>query len=241
MIKRNASMSDSLKFLKSRDLPVSYIIDIGILHCTEALVNVFPNLKHYLVEPVRSYHKQIEDFYVNQGIDYTLIGVAAAGSNKHVRLIEYAADGGSTLTHSRITDLDDIVEDQRAISQVVIEAMTIQRILDTNCYTSFTSQHPFLLKIDIDGLEDEILEVSSDALKSCNCIILEIPIIKFLKRINLLGRLGFSLVDIVDHAYYKSGLSQVDGIFIRNEYIDALKINTWHNESVVDFSQWQQN
>jgi FkbM family methyltransferase len=239
MTKRNPSMTESLTFLKSKMLPISYIVDIGILNCTKALVKVYPDIPHILVEPVRSYYPAIESFYKNNNIDYVLIKAAASNKTSLVKLVEYSADKSGTITHSEIVDINKTDIDNRVVSTVTVDGLTIGDILYRAGKSLELSKEKFLLKMDIDGFEDEILEASNKYLINCICIVLEVPILNFYKRLKIVAELGFEAVDIVDPCYYKNGLSQVDVIFVKPEYKNKLGINTWYGNTEVDFKEWQ--
>lgn len=94
---------------------------------------------------------------------------------------------------------------------------------------------PFLLKIDIDGLELKVISGARKTLKKCIAVIIELHIPgDFFERSIALQDAGFQLVDIVDLAYYDGALQQVDGIFLRADLLPSLR-----KPGGFDFAHWQ--
>jgi FkbM family methyltransferase len=69
---------------------------------------------------------------------------------------------------------------------------------------------PYLLKLDVDGLEIPIMQGSEGIWDDVSCVIVEATIASFAERMNFLLAKGFKLFDIVDHCYYYGMFSQVD-------------------------------
>ncbi len=94
---------------------------------------------------------------------------------------------------------------------------------------------PYLLKIDIDGFELRVLAGAKLILQNCSVVIIEMHVgTDFNERFDVLRSAGFELVDIVDLAYYRGRLAQVDGIFVRNDLKPLLR-----SDQPFDFSYWQ--
>lgn len=52
---RLPEVTDSLRALRALGVPVECVLDVGILHGTTGLMQVFPDVKHHLFEPVDNY------------------------------------------------------------------------------------------------------------------------------------------------------------------------------------------
>ncbi len=233
-------MVHGLEYLKNCNVPIDFIIDVGILTCTYPLIHCFPYLKHILIEPVRSFHANIESIYNSKNINHLLIKCAAGKSNEKLILCEYGKKGGTEVTHSRIFDMEANIPTDDLISKIVIDTKRVDTLLEmhqSECSPT-KEKYEFLLKIDVDGTEEDILDGSQGSLDKCSVIVLEIPIVKLLGRVSLLDQLGFQVVDIVDPCYYKGCLSQVDCIFVRKELIRIHKVDPWLSSSNIDFSAW---
>ncbi len=237
---RLPSMIQGLEYLKGCNVPVDFIIDVGILTCTYPLIHCFPDRKHILVEPVRSFHTNIESIYKSKNIDHLLLKCAAGKSNEKLVLCEYGKRGGTEVTHSRLFDVNADIPNEDLISKLIIDTKRVDTLLEmhkTECCAS-NDKYDFLLKIDVDGTEEDILEGSRNCLGQCSVIVLEIPIVKLLGRVSLLDQLGYQIVDIVDPCYYKGCLSQVDCIFVRKDLMRVHQVDPWQRSSSIDFSAW---
>ena len=106
------------------------------------------------------------------------------------------------------------------ISCEKIKQSKLDTIIDNSDITA-----PYLLKIDVDGLELAILSGATNTLKNTSIVIIEEPLNKvitphFFERSNFLLDHGFYLLDIVDFAYYDGILWQVDLVFVRKDIVD---------------------
>jgi FkbM family methyltransferase len=238
--RRLPSMVDALEYIKKCDVPIDFILDVGILTCTYPLMQCFPSKKQFLVEPVRSFFPKIREIYDERKIDYTLVQCAAGSENDTLVLCEYGLDGGHVPTHSRIFKSPGEAPTANLIACVDIEVRKVDVIVRDVVAKegSLPPTSSFLLKIDVDGTEEEILEGAREVLGRCSVVVLEVPIVKLLGRIQFLDQLGYQCTDIVEPCYYKGALSQVDCVFVRKDIYARLGVDPWSKGGSVDFSQW---
>lgn len=240
-IKRLPSMIDGLSYIRRCGVPVDFVIDVGILSCTYPLIKVFPDKKHVLVEPVRSFHKNIESIYRDNGIDYMLCDFAAGSVNGNLVLCEYGKKSGeNVITHSSIYRSIVDAPTVNLLSSVSIEVRRIDSLVSSvvSEIGLVGSDYFYLLKIDVDGSEEEIIEGALGALDRCSIVVLEVPITKLLGRVSLMEGVGFKCVDLVDPCYYKGALSQVDCIFVKNSLVRLFAVDPWLVSSTIDFDKW---
>ncbi|WP_408972295.1 FkbM family methyltransferase, partial [Planktothrix sp.] len=77
------------------------VIDIGVQTQTKELIQVFPDLKHILFEPVEEYYPHIAQSY--KSIDYDLIKCAVSNENGTAVLNVISKDNEKgSITHSQI-------------------------------------------------------------------------------------------------------------------------------------------
>lgn len=224
---------DSLKTLTSKGLSVDYVLDIGVQYHTPELIAAFPNAKHILVEPAEEYHPKIISNYDASGIAYELVPCACGEieGNAFLNLIDI--DGSGFTTHTNISS------EPTSPRYKGISVLTVRNLLE-RYIPSFADT---LLKVDVDGLELEILRGAGERLDAFKVIIVEAAISTnnnlFFDRLNLIRSAGFELWDLVDFCYYKGNLSQVDAIFIRSDQKKAITaLNPWHDSMPFDGSQW---
>ena len=88
-----------------------------------------------------------------------------------------------------------------------------------------------LLKIDIDGQEACVIKGASQALQDISIVVVESSPASLTTVATLLEAQDFSLVDIVDNAYYYKMLSQVDLIFVRNDFRNKIaELRPWETK-----------
>lgn len=90
---RNTKLIESLCLLRSIELPVGTVLDIGVRHLTYPLIKVFPDKKHVLFEPIEEYFPAIRADYAS--IDHELVNAAVYDRN------------GAVIIHSERKTLGD--------------------------------------------------------------------------------------------------------------------------------------
>lgn len=214
---RVPSKKNSLQFLRVQGLSIATVIDIGVQTKTKELIEVFPDVKHILFEPVKEYHSAIAENYKN--INHELVECALSNGNGTAILNVVSKDNkNSTITHSQIG-----AQKNTPLAREV-KKMTLDSFMKKNNYPK-----PYLLKIDVDGHEIPILEGSVNTLQDVTCVVIEAPLHSLLERTQFLVSRGFFLWDIVDFAYYYENLSQVDVILLNQSEKSNPNFNPWVN------------
>jgi FkbM family methyltransferase len=155
---RRHSIEGVLKSVKAVGFVPGTVIDIGVYMGTEGLYNVWPNSTICLVEPMpgnKIYLEQIAKKYPS------VIPLNVAASNeageKEIRIKSIGAGV-----------IDDVQVDTNADSRGKVKTITLDQIIDEYSLTP-----PYVLKIDTDGHEREILEGAKNCLKQTEICILE--------------------------------------------------------------------
>lgn len=201
----------ALALLRHLNVPINTIIDVGVQYSTASLKHIFRDKLHILFEPCSDYWNKIEESYKN--IKHILYKIALFNEDKKVNLKQ----NGDLF---RITD-------NKEIGLIEVQANKLDTILkDTNF------EKPYLLKIDVDGAELEILEGAQETLKDCSTIFVEAHTRDFLERCNAIEKYGFKLFDIVDFSYYDNRLAQFDLVFIKKDLLP-------HKKQKLDLNKWK--
>ena len=224
---RVPTKKDSLFRLRRSGLDVKIILDIGVQHGTPELQEVFPDLKHFLFEPVEEYYSFIEENY--KGYDYQLVR-AAISERDGENLLNISKMGSDTVTHS---SLDGTVGGDTTESRL-IKTMTLDTFLMHKDLPK-----PYLLKLDVYGHELPILRGAGETLKNTSCIVVESPLCYLSERVTYLESKGFHLWDIVDLCYYRDNLHQVDLIFLNDDEKLKPQFSPWRNFEF-DWNQWKE-
>jgi FkbM family methyltransferase len=188
-----------------------------------------------LFEPVSIYHPTIREVYGS--MQHELIPCAVSNVDKEVFLVSLSSDFSGAITHAQITD-----EAPKRRELPIVAVTPIQSIrLDSFFKDKELPRLQYLIKIDVDGCEEKIIDGAYQCLQNASFVIVEAPITSLLARASKLMRLGFSLYDICDHAYYFRQLSQVDLVFINTRLVSLEpRFDPWSQSSgKVDWAQWQ--
>jgi len=217
---------------------VEQIIDIGAQRKTDFLMDVYPDKHHHLFEPVSTYHPDLEKNYQDAGIGYTLHKQALSNVDGMLYLHNTSVDGSGRITHSHIKpereeDLDFLVN---------IEEIETRR-LDSIMSREGLGDLSYLIKLDVDGVEEKIIEGGQDVIGGASFIIIEASIGRqdLCSRAALLEKCGFRMFDICDNAYYFGQLALVDLVMINNRLRNQeIKFKPWqYTEGKVVWSKWQ--
>lgn len=208
-------MDDSLRALVRLGVPVNSVLDVGVQGGTKPLMSVFQKVPHYLFEPVDSYFDAIRQAY--KGFQYKLVHVALSDSDGQAWQVGISLDNSGTVTHSQISDRP-VSGDAEA---QVVECKAIRKTKLDTALLELDPPQPWLLKVDVDGHEIQILRGAIEALKKSSIVLVEAPLSTIVGRAEVLQENGFQLIDIVDLSYYYGLLSQVDLVFVRQDLVSA--------------------
>ncbi len=206
------SKDNLLKRLLACGIPITEVVDVGVREHTHELIVNFPTLKHHLFEPAKSFFPVIAENY--KSINHTLYPKALGSANETHYLVASALKKDGVPTHSSImATRPALVDGQEIIS---VEEFRIERFDSLGIEMEFNS----LLKVDVDGLDTEVLRGFGEQLKRASVVIVEATSELVVERSELLIAAGFSFFDIVDMVYYGPRLYQMDLCFVRNDLIN---------------------
>jgi len=238
---RLPTVSDCLRLIRFVDERLcECVIDIGAQRKTDFLMEIFPDKKHYLFEPVKHYHADLRRNYEEKNIDFEILGVALGDVDGEVFLHNTCHDRSGKITHSFI----EAAPNKSVKDLVSIEPIECRQ-LDTQRNQLPLTKHQYLIKLDVDGVEEKIIAGGRQTISEASFLVIEASLGRrnLVSRIQLLETFGFRLFDICDPAYYFGQLSQVDLVFI-NESVRAaqIKFRPWeHAGGKVIWKQWQHN
>jgi len=199
-----------LKRIIAVGIPVSAIVDVGVREGTYELVANFPRLKHHLFEPAKHCFEDIARNY--RDVDHVLHARALGSSNELRYLVSWSLGKDGMPTHSGIVGELPQVD---GLSVVAAEEFRIERFDGLNIGIA----DDFLLKVDVDGLDTEVLKGFGERIQKASVVIVESTTAFVAERTALLQAAGFVLVDIVDLAYYGPSLYQLDLCFVRSDLV----------------------
>jgi len=200
-----------LSRLKLLGVPISEVVDVGVRESTLDLIEAFPDHFHHLFEPVATFFQDIDRNYSN--VQHLLYPIALSDRDENRFLSVTSLNRDGVATHSRIVDKFIPVDGKEVIACSPIDVRRFDSLDDV-------FRADFLLKVDVDGFDLEVLKGCGLRLKKASVVIIEATFLDFCQRTSFLEENGFQLVDIVDMAYYGSTLYQFDLAFIRRDLVN---------------------
>ena len=202
---RNGKMVESLRLLRSLELPIDTILDMGIQHSIPSLIEVFPDKRHILFEPIDDYFDQIARNY--SSVDYELVNAAVCDVDGTVTIHSERKTVGTEISHSWI--VPKVTENSRIVDSIRLDTFLSKK----------NRLGSYLLKIDVEGsdIPASILQGGLETLEDTSVVVIEMTVDRFMQRAKLLDQAGFDIWDIVDLCYYGDCLWQCDVIFVSRQ------------------------
>jgi FkbM family methyltransferase len=227
---RHPTKVDAFNKLKSLGVPVGAIIDVGVLEGTEELIKCYPHLHHILCEPISEFHKKIDANYSTRVDSHEIIPYAIGDLDGEVYMVTETVSDDQSITHAKHQNEQDKASFSTSGRKVPI------RSLDT-IIKKQSVEKPFLLKIDIDGKDLDVIRGAEKTLLDCSIICLEVGLKNIHQRLSAVLKCGFQLFDLVDICYYDGRLIQMDAIFVRKTIIKDLGLEFYKDG--FDISKWE--
>ncbi len=207
------SLSGALEQAKKIGFKPETVIDVGAAVGTHALYEAFPNAKHLLIEPLEEF-KPYLDKLAKQLKNVEIIIAAAAGESGSTTInVHPDLFGSSTYQECEDSNVNGF---PRTIPCVVLDEVCKKNGL----------HGPYLIKLDVQGAESDVLTGASQILKETECIILEVSLLgffvtgpQFYDVIAFMKERGFVVYDILDYVYrpLDGAMSQVDLVFVKEQ------------------------
>jgi FkbM family methyltransferase len=182
LLVRRRDLSDFLKHIKCLGFEPQTIIDVGVAIGTFPLYENFPDSTHLLIEPLCEFEHVIEEICQKYDALYVM---AAAGSNPGKIKINVHPDLSSSSIYEE-NENKFINSTSREVNQIRIDDICEDKGL----------KGPYLIKIDVQGAELDVLRGSTNIMKNTEVIILEVSLLKLYKG-------GPEFFDVVDYMYKK--------------------------------------
>ena len=148
--KRFPSKRDSLRILRKLGVDFGCVVDVGVQSCTQELIDVFPDIRHFLFEPVPNYLSSIRKKYEN--IDYEIFQVAVSDTDGLGELNIRSADSSGNVTHSHVDYGQDMGRPE-SVRGTDVEKISVPLVRLSSIIREQDLPAPILLKIDVDGHE----------------------------------------------------------------------------------------
>ncbi|MEM5882400.1 MAG: FkbM family methyltransferase [Candidatus Aenigmatarchaeota archaeon] len=222
---RLPTIFDSLKVFK-RYYPerIATVIDGGVQVGTDFLMSEFKEAKHFLFEPVLQYHNSIRENYKRAGISYELLDYAVSNESGKMYLHLISGDHSGKITHSQLLP----ERSPQKFGEKLIDIVEIRVITLDELARETYLEKPYIVKIDVDGIEEKIIERGQNVLRNASLVITEDGLSNPVTRAKMIENIGFRLFDICNRCYYFDQLSQVDHVLINQEIVkNCIEFRPW--------------
>ena len=205
------TLFESLEHVRKMGFTPNTIFDIGVAKGTKDLYKAFPDSFFVLIEPIKeyeSYMKKILKKY--QGI-YKLTAASSEKGYASFNLHPNHMDGSSILKEETGKESDGY--------EIKVSTSKIDDIVSEE-----NLKGPFILKVDVQGLEMEVIKGAIETLKETEIVTLEVSLFKFMKGapdfyeiLEFMKKYGFVVYDILKGLYrpLDNALGQVDIVFVK--------------------------
>lgn len=188
------------------------VIDVGIGHGTPELYGKFPGATHLLVEPLEEYEQTIKEISRKYKTTYV---IAAAGTSPGTITINVhsAREHSSTYKES---DGGQVDGHPRTVPVVTLDQLCVERNL----------VGPYLVKVDVQGAELDVLNGASKVLTDTELVLLEVNLFEFYVGapqfydvVHFMKERGFIAYDILEghNRPIDGALAQVDLAFVKED------------------------
>ncbi len=152
------------------------VIDVGVAYGTPELYSCFPEARLLLVEPLEEFEPFLKELERKRGAEYVL---AAAGAKRGALNMNVRAQ--ALYASSQFADRS-IPSEPREVPVVTLDALLAERNLPV----------PYLIKVDVQGAELEVISGARQALEDTELVLLEVSLFGFY------GPRGPQFADVVD-------------------------------------------
>jgi len=205
-----SGMTGALAHLSRLGFKPQTLIDVGVAYQTSELYEAFRDATILLIEPLVEFEPFLRKICASYNSQYIL---AAARETRGTAVLNVRADKvGSSL----LNEVEGYAVDSspRTVPVITIDEVCLERNL----------RGPFLIKVDVQGAEIQVLAGAKRTLQETEAVILEVSLFgfwiggpQFYDVIARMKEYGFVAYDFCGflHRPFDNALSQVDVIFAR--------------------------
>lgn len=204
--------------LKARGFHPKTVIDVGVAWGTPDLYSAFPDAHFILVEPLREFENAIQALC--KKLNATVVRAAAGASPGKLTMYIEKTPSASSMFPENVDE---------KVNSYEVDVVRLDSVIGP-------MQRPVLLKLDVQGMELDVIRGCEGILDNIDMIILEATLLArtkdYLELASVVSEMlkrGFVVYDIISATYrpFDQATAQVDMVFVPVEH--ALRSNrTWH-------------
>ncbi len=192
------------------------VIDVGVGPGTPQLYRAFPDAHQLLLEPLVEFEPELRRITSEYRGEYRIVAVGSEAGEAEIRV-----ERGYGLTKSSIQERTSLSDAGREYDSRKVPVQTLDEII-----RSSRAEPPFVLKIDTEGYELEVIKGATETLKQTDLVIAEVAVAPrfvggytFHDFVGAMYERGFGLYSIISVAPYRDThrVVYIDGVFARNE------------------------
>jgi FkbM family methyltransferase len=205
------TMSESYALISTLGFKPKTVIDVGVANGTFELYRAFPDSYFLLIEPLEEFQPHLKSILLKYCGSYVLAAAGSKNEQVDINVHSNHLDGSSLYKETTGTEADGY---QRTIQMMRLDDILVQSKL---C-------GPYLIKIDVQGSELDVLDGCPDALKQAEVIVLEVALFEFMiggpqlhDVILYMKKWGFVAWDIILgwNRPLDNALGQIDIVFVK--------------------------
>lgn len=202
------TFGDALLHLRRLGFRPATIVDVGVADGTPDLYSVYPDCRYFLIEPLAEYEPRLRE--LSRRLNANIV-LAAAGPQPG-RTTLYVHGPGSSVFHEPDSPFANVP--RREVPVIT---------LDTVC-AQYGAKAPFLIKVDVQGGELQVLAGAKRILQDTEAVVLETSLFEaaegwptLLDVLNWMNAEGFSAYDVCggNPRPYDGALAQLDIVFVK--------------------------
>ena len=193
----------------------SVVIDVGVAKGTFALYETFPNAHHLLLEPLEEFEEDIRSILKKYKGSYVFAAASSETGNIEINVHTNHLEGSSFYKETMGSEYNGV---PRTVESVRIDDLIKERQI----------KGPYLIKIDVQGAEFDVLGGAIETLNVTELVILEVSMFQFMINspqfydvVVYMKNLGFVVYDIFGEHYrpLDGALGQIDMAFVKEDGI----------------------
>lgn len=205
------SIAESYDLIRSLGFRPGTIIDVGVADGTYALYSAFPDAYVLLVEPLREFEPDLKIILGRYRGSYVLAAAGAASGQLTFHVHSGQLHGSSLYRDTTGAQADGV---ERTVPVVRLDDVIKERGL----------RGPYLIKVDVQGAELDVLDGAPQALAEAEAVVLEVSFFAFMRGapqfydiVAAMKQRGFVAYDIIPglNRPLDNALGQVDIMFVK--------------------------
>ncbi|NQT26261.1 FkbM family methyltransferase [candidate division KSB1 bacterium] len=206
-------MAESYSLIRTIGFQPKTVIDVGVASGTMELYKAFPDAYFLLIEPLKEFESELKSILKKYNGSYLLAAAGSHSGQVTFNVHNYQLAGSSLYKESMGIETDG--------HEITVPLITIDEIIKNKCLKG-----PYLIKVDVQGAELEVLEGAKQTLADAEVVALEVSLFEFYKGtpqlldvLSYMKRYDFVAYDMIFgwNRPLDNALGQIDIVFVKEK------------------------